>query len=420
MVSMSNFGEDAENAMPAHYMLMMAQILNLSLAVAYDFAPYLVDVIHEGLIGINNAKVDRPFGRYSMLMHMFLFKGVEYFGKDMDLPRERDGEDMPVQLWSADMSWDREDASYLKFDRCFASKLRILLCQENPRIPKVLLEFIRLKEFAKSIKIVHNWGDIILYPISTIFRVYGFSGTQYFLPYQVPLKIGIAEIMRQIGGLQEVELTNKGRGTIFPTITMTHQFVVIKGGWLHFEKFLQPYRLSTIVARFADLEDFLNGMFRKKVRCSHKIHQFHFPEDLIRNEFNLDQQEGKKEKWLAYKKTLDFVQFFDKNYDPLKSFHPFEERINYLIGYFEGAMQTLNEKKAALMKAGPEKAKLVFTKPLLAKVIPPGEYVMYKKSGYNVVMPRMDEPSMSKGKRPMEDALQSQASPKRQGLEKEA
>lgn len=117
------FGEDGENAMPTHYMLMMAQILNPSIAVAYEFAPYLANVIHEGLIGSNNAKVDRPFGQYSMLMHMFLFKGAKYFAKDMDLLRVKDGEGMSVQLWSAYLSWDREDASYLKFDRCFAPKL---------------------------------------------------------------------------------------------------------------------------------------------------------------------------------------------------------------------------------------------------------------------------------------------------------
>lgn len=175
-----------------------------------------------------------------MLMHMFLFKGVEYFANDMDLLREKDGEDMPVQLWSTKLSWDREDASYLNFDRCFASRLKILLCQENPRFLKALLEFIRPKDFVENIKIVHNWGDIILYPISTIFRVYCFRGTPYLLPYQVPLKIGIAKILKQIGGLQEAELTNKGRETIFPTIAVAHQFVVTKGGWLNFENFLQP------------------------------------------------------------------------------------------------------------------------------------------------------------------------------------
>lgn len=58
------FGEDAKNIMHTHYMLTMTQILNLSLVVAYDFAPYLAYVIHEGLMGINNANVDRHFGWY--------------------------------------------------------------------------------------------------------------------------------------------------------------------------------------------------------------------------------------------------------------------------------------------------------------------------------------------------------------------
>lgn len=98
-------------------------------------------------------------------------------------------------------------------------------------------------------------------------------------------------------------MTGKGRGTIFPTVTIAHQFVITKGGWLHFDKFFKPYKLATTVARFVDLEDFFNGMFRKKVRCGAKIHQFHFPEDLIRNEFNLVEQEVRKEKWLVYKKN---------------------------------------------------------------------------------------------------------------------
>lgn len=307
----------------------------------------------------------------------------------------------------------------MKFDRYFASRLRILLCQENPKIPKALLEFIGPKEFVEGIKIVHNWGDIILYPVSTVFRVYGFKGTPYLLPYQVPLKIGIAEILKQIGGLQESELTNKGRGTIFPTINVAHQFVITKGGWVHFDNFLQPYRLPTAVARFVDLEDFFNGIFKKKVRCGGRAHQFHFLEDLIRNEFNLDEQEVRKEKWIAFKKTLDFIQHFDRNYDPLASFNPFEEKIKYLVVYFEDLMQTLKEKKEVVIGVDPEKPKLVLAKPAYAKVVPSGEYVMYKRSRYNVVMPKRDEPSTLKGKRPIEDVIELQASPKRQRLGKE-
>lgn len=149
-------GEDAEANMPNHYLLMIAQILNPSLAITFDYASFIGDAIHGGLIGIKNGKVDRPFGWYSLLMHLFLFKGGDYFASGLDLVKEKEGEKMPIQLWSTLLSWDREDASFLKFDKYFASKIRTLLYSENPRIPKVLLEFIRPKEFAENIKIVHN------------------------------------------------------------------------------------------------------------------------------------------------------------------------------------------------------------------------------------------------------------------------
>ena len=49
-------------------------------------------------------------------MYMCLFKGVSIFPKDMKLERERDGEKLPVQLWSADMTWKVTNASFVHFD----------------------------------------------------------------------------------------------------------------------------------------------------------------------------------------------------------------------------------------------------------------------------------------------------------------
>lgn len=87
--------EDAESNMPTHYMLIIAQILNPCLAMTFDYASYITDAIHEGLIGIKNGKVDRPFGWYSLLMHLFLFKGGDYLN-GMDLMKEKDGEKMSI------------------------------------------------------------------------------------------------------------------------------------------------------------------------------------------------------------------------------------------------------------------------------------------------------------------------------------
>lgn len=261
------FGEDAEVNMPTHYMLMIAQILNPSLAVTFDYAPYITHTIHESLIAIKNGKVNKPFGWYSLLMHLFVFKAGDYFANGMDLVKEKDGEKMPVQLWSTMLSCDREDASYMKFDKCFASKIKILLCSENPRVPITLLEFLGPKEFAKEIKSIHNCGDIYLQPVSIVFIVYGFRGTPFLLPYQVPLKVGIVEVLRQIGSVQEVELSNRGKGTIFPTVTIAHKFVITKGVWKYFEEFFRPYHLSTVVSIFSDPEDLFNNMFKKRAVC---------------------------------------------------------------------------------------------------------------------------------------------------------
>lgn len=37
------FGEDAKRNMPTYYMLMIAQILNPSLVITFDYAPYLTN-----------------------------------------------------------------------------------------------------------------------------------------------------------------------------------------------------------------------------------------------------------------------------------------------------------------------------------------------------------------------------------------
>ena len=70
-----------------------------------------------------------------MLMYICLYKGVTFFSKEMKLELERDGEKLPVQLWSADMTWEVTDAIFVRFDRYFASRLIMLLIGDSPRIP---------------------------------------------------------------------------------------------------------------------------------------------------------------------------------------------------------------------------------------------------------------------------------------------
>jgi hypothetical protein len=101
----------------------------------------------------------------------------------MVLTREDDGESLSVQLQIAYMIWDAEEAIFVRFDIYFASRLRRLLLKDNPKIPKALLDFIRPLDKPNNLKVSHNWIDIIPYLVSIVFRVYGFQGTPYVLPY---------------------------------------------------------------------------------------------------------------------------------------------------------------------------------------------------------------------------------------------
>ena len=74
----------------------------------------------------------------------------------MELKITRHGERNPVQLWSVDMTSKARDASFVMFDRYFASNLRFLLRGDSPRILQLLLELIRPKDHAKGLLVSHN------------------------------------------------------------------------------------------------------------------------------------------------------------------------------------------------------------------------------------------------------------------------
>ena len=74
----------------------------------------------------------------------------------MELKLTKDGQKLPVQLWSVDMTWEAKNANYVSFDKYFVSRLRFLLRGDSPRIQKSPLELIRPKEHAKGLLVNHN------------------------------------------------------------------------------------------------------------------------------------------------------------------------------------------------------------------------------------------------------------------------
>ncbi|MEG7793080.1 hypothetical protein U2520_15210, partial [Listeria monocytogenes] len=60
------FGKDEEEFMPVDFMYMVIQISSFGVDIIFDFASYLANEIHSGLIGIAKGKVEQTFGHYSL------------------------------------------------------------------------------------------------------------------------------------------------------------------------------------------------------------------------------------------------------------------------------------------------------------------------------------------------------------------
>ena len=78
--------------------------------------------------------------------------------------------------------------------------------------------------------------------------------------------------------------------------------------------FLDRYNMAESHARFINPEGFYD-LLRERVKASHMIHQVYYLEDIIRNVFTLQEQEVRKEKWIVFNKTLEFINAFDPQYD---------------------------------------------------------------------------------------------------------
>ena len=86
-------------------------------------------------------------------------------------------------------------------------------------------------------------------------------------------------------------------------------------------------------ARFIDLEG-LYDLLRERVKASHMVHRVYYPEDVIRNVFTLQEQELRKEKWIVFSKTLEFINAFELYYDPLKDKKYWKAKMQTLMNNF--------------------------------------------------------------------------------------
>ena len=106
------------------------------------------------------------------------------------------------------------------------------------------------------------------------------------LPFQVPLLVGVAKFLWQLGMIEDRELLGRGKGTLFPDVTSAHHFVFKKTRYRQLETFLNKYKMAQPSARFMDREGFYE-IFRQRTKAKKYTHSFYYPKDIVRNELSL-------------------------------------------------------------------------------------------------------------------------------------
>ena len=96
-------------------------------------------------------------------------------------------------------------------------------------------------------------------------------------------------------------------------------------------------------SRVNDSEDFFE-IFKQRAKTNACKHQFYFPEDVIRNEFSLQEQEIKKEKWRVYSRVFEFINYFEKDYSPLEDAKTLVDKMNKLMMSFLEIIDAMNKK----------------------------------------------------------------------------
>ena len=143
--------------------------------------------------------------------------------------------------------------------------------------------------------------------------------------------------------------------------------------------------MATSHPHFCDAEGFFNLALRHRIKLCSVEHEFYFPEDVIRNEYSLQEQETKKEKWRVYSKVLSFINCFDKNYSLLSNIVDITDKMNKLMSTFPEIMEVMNKKKQHLIDSFPDKARETMRRLGFTPSIGTSPLIIQNKSRYTVI-----------------------------------
>ena len=130
---------------------------------------------------------------------------------------------------------------------------------------------------------------------------------------------------------------------------------------------------------FCDTEGFYDLALRHRAKLGKIKHESYFPEEIIRNEFSLQEQETKKEKLRVFSRVLDFIHCFNEDYSPLGNAIIEVDKINKLMNTFSEIMEAMNEKKQFFIDSYLDKFKEVMRRLVFTPNVGDGHLIVQKR-----------------------------------------
>ena len=93
---------------------------------------------------------------------------------------------------------------------------------------------------------------------------------------------------------------------------------------------------------------------------------------------------------------MNFINCFDKDYNPLSNVVNTADRINKIMSTFPKIMEVMNEKKQHFIHSFPDKAKKVMKRLDFTPNIGTSRLIFQRRPGYTII--QIERPTMDKGK----------------------
>lgn len=163
---------DAGSMIPNWMLVLCIDILDKDINRHFDYASLVAEGLHNALCNFKMGKSSN-FKYYSLLMHIFVYKGRRIWHLDLKLKLVIGGEPLSIQEWTYIWNLHLNESNYLVFENLFVRKL-LTIPQKNVRwgLIQQVKEFLKPVDIKPKLEIPQNWGSWFYFKDHIIIRVF--------------------------------------------------------------------------------------------------------------------------------------------------------------------------------------------------------------------------------------------------------